>query len=71
MHIQNNKLKWLSKHIPFCVGVCSNIPGYEKAFVYINDDMDIDMMFADMIAYLNKMSIKSKTLCSQYVQYLS
>ncbi len=63
-YTQNNKLKWICKHIPFCVGVCSNIPGYQKAFVYINDDMD--MMVGKMIAYLKEMSIKLKmVLCGE------
>ncbi len=43
MHVtytQNNKLKWLAKHIPLCFGLCCNIPGYKEPYVYINDDMD-------------------------------
>ncbi len=60
-YTQNNKLKWISQHIPFCVGICSNIPGYEKPFVYINNDMD--MLVDNMIAFLNEMLIKSKIMC--------
>ncbi len=51
-YTQNNKLKWLSKHIPFCVGICPNIPGYKEPHVYINDNMD-DLV-TNMISVLNE-----------------
>ncbi len=66
MHVkytQNNKLKWLAKHIPFCFGVCSNISGYKQPYVYINDDMD--ELVDSMISYLNQMSANSKLVCEK------
>ncbi len=67
-YTQNNKLKWLSKHIPFCVGICSNIPGYKEPYVYIKDDMD-DLV-TNMISFLNKISNKSNMLCKQKWGYV-
>ncbi len=51
-YTQNNKLKWLAKHILFCFAVCSNIPGYKEPYVYINDDMD--ELVDNMVLYLNE-----------------
>ncbi len=62
-YTQNNRLKWLSKNIPFCVGICSNIPGYKEPYVYINDDMN-DLV-TNMISFLNEISSKSNMLCKQ------
>ncbi len=63
MYTQNNKLNWLPKHVPFCFGLCSNIPGYKEPYVYINDNMD--KLVDNMISYLNEMSTKSKLLCEE------
>ncbi len=66
MHVkytQNNKLKLLAKHVPFCFGVCSNISGYKQPYVYKNDDMD--ELVDNMISYLNQMSAKSKLVCEK------
>ena len=60
---QGSKLKWVSQHIPFCMGVCSNIPGFLEGYVYINDDMD--KLVQEMILVLNKMSAKAKQLCEE------
>ncbi len=67
-YTQNNKLKWLSKQIPFCVGICSNIHGYKEPYVYINDDMD-DLV-TNMISFLNEISSKSNMLCRQKCRYV-
>ncbi len=66
MHVkytQNNKLKWLPKHFPFCFVICSNISGYKQPYVYINEDMD--ELVDNMISYLNQMSAKSKLVCEK------
>ncbi len=67
-YTQNNKLKWLSKHVPFCVGIYSNIPGYKEPYVYINDDMD-DLV-TDMTSFLNEIPSKSNMLCMQKWGYV-
>ncbi len=62
-YAQGKKLRWVSKHVPFCVGVCSNIPGFRSGSVCINDDMD--ELVGKMILFLNEMSTKSKMLCEK------
>ncbi len=61
LYVQGKKLRWVSKHVPFCAGVCSNIPRFRSGIVCINDDMD--ELVGKMILFLNEMSAKSQMLC--------
>ncbi len=62
-YAQGKQLRWVSKHVPFCVGVCSNIPRFRSGSVCINDDMD--ELVGKMILFLNEISAKSKMLCEK------
>ncbi len=63
LHFQSKKRRLVSQHVPFCVGVCSNIPGFCSGSVYINDN--IDDLVGKMILLLIEMSAKSKILCEK------
>ncbi len=67
-YCQGKKLRWIARHVPFCVGMCSNIPGFCDGAVYINEDMDV--LVENMISFLNKMSEKSKELCIEKWSYV-
>ena len=67
-YCQGKRLRWIARHLPFCVSMCSNIPGFCDGMVYINEDMDA--LVDNMISFLNRMSQKSKELCTEEWLYI-
>ena len=47
----SDRVQWIARHVPLCVSVASNVPGYEPAQCYITDG-DSDKLVADMMAGL-------------------
>ena len=48
-------VQWVARHVPLCVSVASNVPGYEPALCFVTDG-DADKLVGCMMTRLNTIS---------------
>ena len=60
---EETQTKWITEHIPVCVSVSSNVPGYENPHCIIQPDPDI--LVQKMCEYLETIQIAASKLAAE------
>lgn len=64
----NRKRTYTSTHVPICVCLCSNVPGFEQEKFILNPNLE--ELISDLIQYLLNINVKCKELALERWQHV-